>query len=299
MPGASARMRSASAGESGSTVSTHTDSAWPTTTGTLTQLALRGRSGSSRILRVSSRSLTSSSNSRPSKLPVHAELVVVGILGSKVLDRVGAGARDRLVGGDAHASQTGGVLQRREHHGQRDRAAVRVRDDARVLEGALAVDLGHHERDALLQAERGRLVDAEGTGCRCDRHELPAPLRADREEADVQGARRQRANRRLLDLEVAEESTRGAPRGERADVRVATIHEVLERDPTDGAGCADDADTQVRVDHRLSVKARARMFLARLTVVAASGSGVVMRTDTVNLCTSRSPVGRNFFPKKH
>ena len=47
-------------------VSIHTDSAWPTTTGTLTQLALKGRSGSSRILRVSSRSLTSSSNSTPS-----------------------------------------------------------------------------------------------------------------------------------------------------------------------------------------------------------------------------------------
>ena len=63
----SARRRSASSGESGSAVSTQTASAWPTATGTRTHVALTGRSGSSRILRVSSRSLTSSSNSTPSK----------------------------------------------------------------------------------------------------------------------------------------------------------------------------------------------------------------------------------------
>ncbi len=59
-------MRSASAGESGDSVSIQTDSAWPTTTGTRTHVALIGSSGSSRIFRVSSRSFASSSNSTPS-----------------------------------------------------------------------------------------------------------------------------------------------------------------------------------------------------------------------------------------
>src|SRR5262249_44725228 len=53
--GASASTRSACSGESGSTVSIQIDSAWPTITGTRTQVALIGRSGSSMIFRDSSR----------------------------------------------------------------------------------------------------------------------------------------------------------------------------------------------------------------------------------------------------
>ena len=68
IPGAAARIDVACSAESGSVVSSQTASAWPTRTGTRTQLALTGSAGSSRIFRVSSRSFSSSSNSTPSKL---------------------------------------------------------------------------------------------------------------------------------------------------------------------------------------------------------------------------------------
>ena len=64
--GAAPRSAFASSGESFDSVSIQTVSAWPTITGTRTQFALTGSSGSSMILRVSSRSFVSSSNSSPS-----------------------------------------------------------------------------------------------------------------------------------------------------------------------------------------------------------------------------------------
>ena len=65
--GAAPRIAFASSAVSFDSVSIHTVSAWPTITGTRTQFALIGSSGSSMIFRVSSRSFVSSSNSSPSK----------------------------------------------------------------------------------------------------------------------------------------------------------------------------------------------------------------------------------------
>ena len=66
-------------------------------------VALIGSSGSSRILRVSSRIFDSSSVSSPSQRPVEAEVVLVRRLGPQPLHPLRARARDRLVGRDAHA----------------------------------------------------------------------------------------------------------------------------------------------------------------------------------------------------
>ena len=65
------------------------------------------------------------------ELPVHPEAVVVGLLAAERVDRRGAGTRDGLVGRDADAPQPRGISQRREHHRERDRAAVGIRDDSR------------------------------------------------------------------------------------------------------------------------------------------------------------------------
>ena len=65
------------------------------------------------------------------EVPVHAQVVLVGRLAAQALHRLRAGARDRLVGRDAHAREAGLLVQRLEHARERDRAAVRVRDDAR------------------------------------------------------------------------------------------------------------------------------------------------------------------------
>ena len=117
-------------------------------TGTRTHVALIGSSGSSRILRVSARIFDSSSDSSPSKSQSMREVVLARRLARSSLHPLRAGAGDRLVGRDAHAREAGGVVQRLQHAGERDRAAVRVRDDAVVLERAGAVHLGHDERDA-------------------------------------------------------------------------------------------------------------------------------------------------------
>ena len=67
------------------------------------------------------------------EVPVHAQVVLLRRLAAQPLHRLRAGAGDRLVGGDAHAHEPGGVVQRLEGAGERDRAAVRVGDDALVL----------------------------------------------------------------------------------------------------------------------------------------------------------------------
>ena len=151
--------RSPARRESGSCVSSQTASAWPTSTGTRTQVALTGSAGSSRILRVSSRSFSSSSNSTPSKSQSMRRSFSSGDCAAQPLHRLRARARDRLVGRDAHAREPRRVVQRLERARERDRAAVRVRDDAVVLGRPVAVHLRHDERDARLEPVGGRLVD--------------------------------------------------------------------------------------------------------------------------------------------
>ena len=177
--------------------------------GTRTHVALIGRSGSSRILRVSARSFDSSSDSSPSQVQSITRSWSAGGSAAEPLHALRAGARDRLVGRDADALQAGRVVERLEHAGERDRAAVRVGDDPVALERlerAGAVHLGHDERVAVDEAVGGRLVDADRAARpTAMRDELAARARADREEeeVDVAGARappasppRRRARRR-------------------------------------------------------------------------------------------------------
>jgi hypothetical protein len=83
-------------------------------------------------------------------------------------------------------------VQRLEHHRQRDRAAVRVRDDAVVLGCAPAVHLGHHERNPVLEAIGGRLVDRDRAARDGVGHELARERGSDREQAHVEVARAER-----------------------------------------------------------------------------------------------------------
>ena len=169
-------------------------------------------------------------------------------------------------------------MQRCERHRQRNRAAVRVRDDPGVLVRTLAIHLGHDERDTCLEPESRRLVHAERTGSCCERDELATDLGADREEADVEVAGAQRRGRRLLYLEVPEPPAGGTPRRERADVGVSAIDQVLKRHLPDRARSADDADTEVGVDHRPvyeSDEKEPKKTLNRLTRRPAGSVGAI------------------------
>ena len=93
------------------------------------------------------------------EFPVHVEVGRCRRSRAQLLHPLDARARSRLVGADSDAPEARGLVQRLQHHRQRNRAAVRVRDDAVVLGGAPAVHLRHDERHAVRQAKRGRLVD--------------------------------------------------------------------------------------------------------------------------------------------
>jgi hypothetical protein len=96
-------------------------------------------------------------------------------------------------------------VQRLQHARERDRAAIRVRDDPVVLVRARSVHLGDDERNPRLEPVRGRLVDDDRAAAHCMRDELARRGRPDREERQVDAARCQRFGRRLLDDEPAVE----------------------------------------------------------------------------------------------
>ena len=252
--GAASRSARACSAESGSSVSIQTASAWPTITGTRTQVAWIGRSGSSMILRVSARSFDSSSNSSPSKSQSMRRSCSVGRLVREPVHRLRAGAGDRLVGRDPDAGEAGLLVERLEDAGERDRAAVRVGDDAAVADRAGAVHLGDDERDPVLEPVGGGLVDRDRAARDGVRDELARGAGADREEEDVDVAARERLRRRLLDRVPADLAARRARRREDADVLEAVLAQQAERDGADGAGAADDADAGVAC-HGLRVAA--------------------------------------------
>ena len=81
---------------------------------------------------------------------------------------------DRLVRGDAHRPQPGLLVERLEHKRQRNGRAVRIRNQAVVLERPPAVHLRHDKRHARLEPERLGLVHAERSGANGARNELSA-----------------------------------------------------------------------------------------------------------------------------
>ena len=120
--------------------------------------------------------------------PVHDEVVPPRRLGPELLHALRAGARDGLVRGDVEAPERRRLVQRLQHARERNRAAVRVRDDAVAferLERADRVHLRHDERVAVHEPVGGRLVDADRARRGCDRDEGTAGARADGEEEEV------------------------------------------------------------------------------------------------------------------
>ncbi len=155
--------------------------------------------------------------------PVHPEVVVLGRLRAQALHRLGTRARDRLVGGDAHPDEPSGVVEGLERAGERDRAAIRVRDDPVVLERARRVHLRHDERDPRLEPVGGRLVHRDRAAADGVGDELAARGGADREETEVEVSCGERLGRRLLDRPAGELLPGGAGGREDPDVLVAAL----------------------------------------------------------------------------
>lgn len=76
-----------------------------------------------------------------------------------------------------HAREAGLVMERLQHARERDRAAVRVRDDAVAVEGLHGTRTVHFrddERIAVDEPVGRRLVDADRSGASRDGHERAA-----------------------------------------------------------------------------------------------------------------------------
>ncbi len=202
------------------------------------------------ILRVSRRSFSSSSYSTPSKSQSARRSCSSGRSpASRSIDSI-AGTGDRLVRRHAHPPQLRRLLQRLQHAGQRDRAAVRVGDDPVVLERAGAVHLGHDQRHAVREPVGRRLVDGDRAAAHRVRDELARGGRADREQAQVEVTGCERLRRRLLDdqrlaAELDPRARRARGR-ERAHVVVAALGQQPERDLPDRAGRADYSEPHSR-----------------------------------------------------
>ncbi len=86
----------------------------------------------------------------------------------QLLDSLFAGAGNRLVGTDINAFDADGIMDRLQRHHHLDGGAVGVGDDAPVgiLGDGIGVDLRHHQRDVIVIAELGGVVDNDATGRR-------------------------------------------------------------------------------------------------------------------------------------
>ena len=104
-------------------------------------------------------------------------------------------------------------MERLQGHRERDRTAIWVRDDAVVLEGALAIHFGHDQWDSVLQAIGRRLVHGDCPAPNRVWHELPRSARPDREEREVDVSGSECLGRRLLDDETAFQFSARRPRG--------------------------------------------------------------------------------------
>ena len=226
-----------------SSVSTQTASAWPTITGTRTQVALTGRSGSSRIFRVSSRSFASSSNSSPSKSQSMRRSCSSGVSArSRSIDCAPAPETDWYVATRTRVrpaaswsgfrAQVSGIVQQ---FGLATMPSCSAR--------ALAVHLGHDERHAVCEPvgrrtcrPRSRRPRRRGGRARA-LAEVPTEKRQ-----RSSSPRRQRLGRRLLDEQPVELACRPSGRTRRRARCRSRAREQRERDRADRAGRADDAD---------------------------------------------------------
>ena len=226
-----------------------TASEYAVTTGTRTQVTATGSCGSARTLRVSSRTVRSSTGpavtgvgpdprhhverQRSRERAVRAELVlhrpshVTRLLAQpplggddlelvvEPLDAALTGPGGRLVGRDDQPGEAPAGVQRTERvdHGQR--RAGRARDDAQgAVTGRHGVDLGHHERDVGVHPEHGRAVDNDGAALCGDRSPLLGDVVRDVEHGDVHTLEDLRRQGHHLDL-LATDRQQGAGRTRR------------------------------------------------------------------------------------
>ena len=138
------------------------------------------------------------------ELPIHFEVAFGRILGAEALHALCACAGRGLVGREPDPGDSDRVVQGLQHAREWDRGAVRVGDDAVMLERPLTVHLGDDERDPILQPVGRGLVDRDSASAYGVGDELAACRGPDREQADVEIAGAQSLGRRLLDGQTVE-----------------------------------------------------------------------------------------------
>ena len=111
----------------------------------------------------------------------------IGGLAGQFGDAGGAGAGDRLIGGDVDALDARRIVNGLERHRHLNGRTVGIGDDvgADAVGDALVVHLGNHQRDAVVHAELGSVVDHHGTGLGGARRVLAGDRPAGGEQGDL------------------------------------------------------------------------------------------------------------------
>ena len=242
-------------GRMGDSVSTQRASAWPTRTGTRTHVALMGRSGSSRIFRVSARIFRLLVELDAVEIPVHAEVVLVDRLCG-----VGPSPTHRRRTPTGRSPRGRGAVPRRP-------VAVPARSPT---ESSSSSGWPQSRRARELDPRSPRVRRAEhrarvGKRRTCRRTVRLRP----RQSAPALGSppfRRRRGRGRdpqhpespgsLPPPSGRRASSRRSRRREGAHVSVASLAKKSERHHADGTRRTYHGDAQLRVDHRLSVRKR-------------------------------------------
>src|SRR5438309_5036691 len=198
-----------------------------------------------------------------------AQVEEVDRLARQRLDAALAAARNRLVARRDDASEADGVGDRLQRDDDRDRRAVRARDDATLARREVVrIHLGHDERDVRLLAEVAALVDDDGTRVDGDRRVLGAHRAAGAEEREIDaaealGVEQLDAHLAALELDQLAGGTLGGEEAQLAD-REPPLLKDLQELAADGAGGADDGDVVLALRHPPILSRRRRRRDRRL-----------------------------------
>jgi hypothetical protein len=186
-------------------------------------------------------------------------------LAFEFLDGLGTGAGDCLVAGSDDALHAERPMQRIEGHQGDGGGAVRVGQDSVVIADIRSIDLGHDQRDAIVLAEGGRVVDDHAPGGGRNGGELAGDGTAGAEQGDVDALEAVLGELRDGDFLagkgqfLADRTGRGK-QGELANGEAASFENLQHLD-TNGASCPDHGDVRSLV-HQKRGRVRRAMGLS-------------------------------------
>ncbi len=194
----------------------------------------------------------------------------------ELLERLGARARDRLVGRGHHLQQPRHPRQRSQRHHDPHGRAIGVGDEPRPVRQQGSVHLRDHQRDVLVVAEGAAVVHDHRARSPRHRHPLLRQRVRDRREDHVEareGLSRDRKHR-CLPAPEAQGALFGSATGQQPGLvhREGTLVQQSEHGPADESRRAQDAQAEVHRTTEAGVTAPALQRLQGRGRMKAEGA---------------------------